>query len=434
VTASAILDPIGSARFEQAMATALDGPRGLAAVTAGVEGRGLELAAAVAVYQTADTLKDEAVAGAEWGAGYVAGVTAPVWVPAAGLAFVGDGLLGGDPAGDLTTFMLDHPGLSEAVAGSSPGLISGLNADLSLVFGPAWPGFLSSSGYSPFPLSVNEAAGLTGSFYPDGSAVIEDRGIDDTEAMRKTPSGLSDLWDGLAYRNGVRPQPGDTTSTAGNIDVRKIVGPDGSVSFVVDIPGTQVWDMTPGATHRDLTDMSSNFNSMAGNPTGYEDAVAQALAMAGASSTDPVMLVGHSQGGIVAMDAAAHFVTSNRFNVTHVMTGGSPVGGLSVPSSVNVLSLENSNDMVPRLDGTLNPDLPNRTTVSFHNNTGTPGGNHDAGPQNYGGIAHQLDTSTDPAVVAYRNSLQGAFTYPTGPDGQGLAHVTTHQYEVTRAP
>ena len=41
---------------------------------------------------------------------------------------------------------------------------------------------------------------------------------------------------------------------------------------------------------------------------------------------------------IVAMDAANHFVTSGTFNVTHVMTGGSPVGASPGRRSISVYS------------------------------------------------------------------------------------------------
>src|SRR5665213_1606688 len=61
VAASAILDPAGSARFEEAMAVALDGPAGLTVVGGGVELRAVELIAAVTAYDVADRVERDAV-------------------------------------------------------------------------------------------------------------------------------------------------------------------------------------------------------------------------------------------------------------------------------------------------------------------------------------------------------------------------------------
>jgi hypothetical protein len=54
--------------------------------------------------------------------------------------------------------------------------------------------------------------------------------------MAKTPTGFGDLMSGLHYRNG-QAHGGDD-----EIDVRVITNPDGSKAYVVDIPGTKVWD------------------------------------------------------------------------------------------------------------------------------------------------------------------------------------------------
>jgi pimeloyl-ACP methyl ester carboxylesterase len=137
---------------------------------------------------------------------------------------------------------------------------------------------------------------------------------------------------------------------------------------------------------------------------------------------DPVMLVGHSQGGIVAARAANGFVAGGQYNVTHVVTAGSPVGRIPVPDGVQMLSLENSGDIVPHLDAAENPASDNRTTVKFDNQSGTMGGNHAIGG-NYVDAARQLDASTDPSVRRFRDSA-GVFL--------GGSSVQTHQYTVER--
>ena len=95
--------------------------------------------------------------------------------------------------------------------------------------------------------------------------------------------------------------------------------------------------------------------------------IAEALALAGASAGDPVMLVGHSQGGMVAAQAAADSASGAfAYNVIHVLTAGSPIGLADVPDDVQVLALENNNDVVPHLDSTDNPRSPNVTSVTVY--------------------------------------------------------------------
>jgi hypothetical protein len=245
--------------------------------------------------------------------------------------------------------------------------------------------------------------------YPDGEPVVTDNGID-TDASTP-PHGLGDVVDGLDHRNG----------TDSNIDVRKVVGADGRVAYIVDIPGTKVWNL-PGGDGGSANDFGTNIDALAGNETVLQKGVEDAMRRAGIGPNDPVMLVGHSQGGMVAARAANDFVVHGEFNVTHVVTAGSPVGRMPVPDGVQMLSLENNGDIVPHLDAAENPASDNRTTVKFDNQSGTVGGNH-AITHNYADAAHQLDTSTDPSVTRFRDSA-GVFT--------GGTSVETHQYKVTR--
>ena len=138
------------------------------------------------------------------------------------------------------------------------------------------------------------------------------------------------------------------------------------------------------------------------------------------------MLVGHSQGGIVAADAAHDFVASGQFNVTHVVTLGAPVGRIEVPPTVAMLSLENRDDIVPHLDAADNPDAANRTTVSFTNDTGNIGQNH-ALTTSYLPAARTLDTSSAPSVASFRDSAAAFFDAAEG------TPLTTHAFQITRS-
>jgi pimeloyl-ACP methyl ester carboxylesterase len=76
-----------------------------------------------------------------------------------------------------------------------------------------------------------------------------------------------------------------------------------------------------------------------------------------------VVLVGHSQGGILAAALASDPAFTRRHRVTHVVTSGAPVGLLPVPPITAVLSVERGDDPVPRLDLTPNPARPSWVTV-----------------------------------------------------------------------
>ncbi|MEU0880402.1 hypothetical protein ABZ345_17505 [Lentzea sp. NPDC005914] len=145
----------------------------------------------------------------------------------------------------------------------------------------------------------------------------------------------------------------------------------------MDVPGTKDWNAPWDP--KSANDSGVNVDAMAGNNTVLQQGIEQALRDAGAQGSGvPVMLVGHSQGGIVAAQSTNGLVASG-YNVTHVVTAGSPVGRIGIPGNVQMLSLENKGDIVPHLDASDNPNTANRTTVTFENQTGTVGENHSIG-------------------------------------------------------
>ena len=388
VVASALLDPVGAARFEAALLGALDGPTGLTATSAAIGLRGLTLRATSQAYHQVDQLNARALDAVRWLEG--AAVTSSPVTAAAAAAGIG-GTIAADVYlnydGDWQRYLVEHPGMVDQLIGMSPGMLSSLG----------------------LPMDLATLMDLTAAAYPDGEPKVSDNGID--PAAGTPPHGLGDVVDELDHRNG----------SDSNIDVRKVVGPDGKVAYIVDIPGTKVWNL-PGGDGGSANDTGTNVDAMAGNETVLQKGVEEAMRRAGVGPNDPVMLVGHSQGGMVAARAANDFVTSHEFNVTHVVTAGSPVGRMPVPDGVQMLSLENNGDIVPHLDAAENPASDNRTTVKFDNQSGTVGGNH-AITHNYADAAHQLDSSTDPSVQRFGDSA-GAFT--------GGTSVQTHQYKVER--
>ena len=106
----------------------------------------------------------------------------------------------------------------------------------------------------------------------------------------------------------------------GTIEVQTITGPDGAVRHVVYLPGTDDFN-APWDQDDDVRDLETDLDSVAGQPDAYQHGILDALHQAGIGPTEPVLLVGHSLGG---MEAAAILAGHGGYHVTDVVTAGSP--------------------------------------------------------------------------------------------------------------
>ncbi|MFP3580158.1 hypothetical protein [Arthrobacter sp. fls2-241-R2A-200] len=211
----------------------------------------------------------------------------------------------------------------------------------------------------------------------------------------------------------------------GEIEVIQL-GNRGSASWMVLIPGTQ------------LEPSSSNPFDAAGvgEALGYGSqevipAIGQALKAAGAAAGDPVVAVGHSQGGIHAMNLAQDKAFLSEFNLKFVLTAGSPVGGITSEPGISALHLEHIQDWVPGTDGADNPDTKDRVTVTLTNPVATPKGQDPGlGPghdqENYAAGAELVSASHDPSLLASSAAFAGAV-------GGGGAVKVTH-FKLKRQP
>lgn len=135
--------------------------------------------------------------------------------------------------------------------------------------------------------------------------------------------------------------------------------------FIVYIPGTQNLKLNANGNP---FDMRSNLQLMSGQRSPAARATELALRRAGVGENDPVMLVGHSQGGLIALNLAER-ATSGQidYRIEHAVTFGTPAGLHSAKGLPNVVSFENRSDLVPRLDLRENPSEQNWTTLEGDN-------------------------------------------------------------------
>lgn len=240
--------------------------------------------------------------------------------------------------------------------------------------------------------------------------------------VTSAPTGVRDLLGrGVPYAPPTEPTASSTPSAyvPGRVRVDRLDGPQGR-SWVVTIPPTQTWALTG---HRSPFDSTSNVHLMAGLPAASSRATAEAMHAAGVRPGQPVMLVGYSQGGLTALQMASDPAVRERFDVTSVLTAGSPAGEVEPPPGVDVLSLEHRQDLVVAADGSDNPDDPRWTTVRRDLLTGTgvdprvatempgrPWAAHHLTP--YLGTAAMVDDSADESVRAWRDAATPFWAVP----------------------
>ncbi|HSP75403.1 MAG TPA: hypothetical protein VLO31_04215 [Cryobacterium sp.] len=134
------------------------------------------------------------------------------------------------------------------------------------------------------------------------------------------------------------------SENAPQVRIERYGGPD-DASWVVYIGGTAAWSPVAGEQPWDLT---SNLAAVADQGSGSYRAVVQAMREAGVAPGDPVVPVGHSQGGLVAAQLAA----SGDFNTVAVATFGGLTAQVTLPADLAAVTVEHTDDLIPALGGT----------------------------------------------------------------------------------
>lgn len=178
-------------------------------------------------------------------------------------------------------------------------------------------------------------------------------------AAQAPPVGVADLIEGVGRTYPPKPG-GPGIAPPGTVEVKQLARPDGSTTWVVTVPGTQEWGPLQGPNPFDF---ATNLEIMARQADDVAAAVEQAMRLAGIPAGEPIVLAGHSQGGLAAAAMAADPVLRERFAVSAVVTAGAPVGTIPLPPDVVGIHLEHDTDPVAALDARPNPDTPQRTTA-----------------------------------------------------------------------
>ena len=438
-----------AAAVEGALALAV-GPAGLAGDAARLVALTTATTATVAAYRAVDAEVARTVELAQDAVMFAVGRHAPEAV----VGVLALEALGVDVGEVLDRAVWRAPALAD-LAGGAEGLVAGLRAD-PLTAPLLVPGALAQ-GESPDsggPRDYEDALEVLA-----GSAAVLGL-LDDRADVRvlaepvvrqaaSAPRSLEDLARGQGPLSDAADHPGRVRV----VEVRSSAGS----SWLVEVSGTQVWDPRAGPNPCDVT---TDVRAMAGESTvlarGVQEALEQAQEQARAAagtragadpdrdpSAEPVMLVGHSLGGIVAAGLASSPVFTARHRVTHVVTMGSPVARMPVTAGVEVLSLEHRQDPVPRLEGASNPDRAGWVTATRDLDARDVDardvdardlgarerrGSVAHGVGEYAATAAAVDRSTDPSLVAWREGSRRFFAPADD------AQVVVRDYRIARGP
>ena len=237
----------------------------------------------------------------------------------------------------------------------------------------------------------------------------------------RSPQSISETITHCQELQASRGSLGQDYEEAGVISIQRVEHADGRISWVVYVPGTTDWTVGDGEPQ----DLLTNLEGVGGTPTAMESAVITAMRQAGIQPGEEVALYGHSQGGITVSNIAADPAIQDRYNITTVLTAGSPTAGAAIPDDVHALHLENAGDAVPGLDAAPTPTGPHRQVAML-----------DTHQMDVGGYPHASDVYAQategleeraPELADWRTS----FSHASGAGEQG-ATTTEYTFAVQR--
>ena len=191
----------------------------------------------------------------------------------------------------------------------------------------------------------------------------------------------------------------------GEVAMTVVRDDSGEVTGVVaTVPGTEQWSPVAGDNPMDLTGNAAQAGP-AGHSAGAEataDAIGQLYRDHGIPPDTPLMISGHSQGGMIAGSLAADQDFASRYNLASVMSYGAPVDNYAVNPDVAYLHFQHDGDPVPMIDAGGFPypgaGHPNVETITL------PGPHDGLNFDNHGSSAYY--DSIDATGDAHRSGLE----------------------------
>ena len=250
---------------------------------------------------------------------------------------------------------------------------------------------------------------------PFGLASAVNPGMTGKGKEAKSPQSISEAITHCQEVQSSRNSLGQGYEEAGVISIQRVEHADGRVSWVVYVPGTTDWTSGDGEPQ----DLLTNLEAVGGTPTAMESGVVTAMRQAGIQPGEEVALYGHSQGGITVSNIAADPAIQGRYNITTVLTAGSPTAGADIPDDVHALHLENTGDAVPGFDAAPTPTGPHRQVAMLDTHqTSTNGYPHASSA--YAQAAEGLEDKA-PELADWNKSFSRA-------SGAGEQGTTTTEY------
>jgi pimeloyl-ACP methyl ester carboxylesterase len=319
--ADALFDPRGALRSERAIVNVAAGPGGLAAMAASLAVDAVLLKAVVAKEKLIDDLPMRQLLGVQkWL------LTLPVTLVA-------------DPRSTIRRGLASFAELGDAL----PGYVAPFTETMFAALAPSWR--FRADVLARRPLTHDPVFGVpvasTIAFGGRGGGVV-------------TASGAMPAWTNEAAPSieEMLRRVGDLEGApAASVAVQRVTGRDGVTRAVVFLPG-----MRHGGFAADPQDLPGAAAAMVAPATAYTRCVVEALDAAGLPRGAEVVLVGHSEGGLVAMDLAGDpSFNGGRVHVAQVVAAGSPISSKVAQPGTRVFSVENAHDIVTHLDAVESP-------------------------------------------------------------------------------
>lgn len=188
---------------------------------------------------------------------------------------------------------------------------------------------------------------------PDGHAAAQLRRVDVPRDLKDMCADIDDLY---------------WSMTDGHTVKITRVGAGSGRRWLVSLPGTANMDFHSTANP---ADMESNIREMIGLESamriGTVRAIHDAMRRDGIPSEqwaiDPVLVCGHSQGGIIAVALASMPPERAGVNVRAILATGSPCRRIRLRPDVTMVSVAHDQDVIPSMDGTPTRSADQRVSV-----------------------------------------------------------------------